>query len=163
MTNRGDGGRPVGYGRSLVELLLGLRARAGDPSYREIARRIPSSTGQRTSQGYVSEVLRGGRVPSGDMAAAIVLALHGDRAEQNRARRYAEEAASDRARLAARPARREPVVPQQLPAAVSHFAGRSDELATLTGLLRERADTGGTVVISAVSGTAGVGKPKPGS
>jgi len=37
------------------------------------------------------------------------------------------------------------------------------ELATLTGLLRDRADTGGTVVISAVSGTAGVGKPKPGS
>src|SRR5262249_45090018 len=32
-------------------------------------------------------------------------------------------------------------VPQQLPAAVAHFAGRIDELATLTGLLRGRADT----------------------
>jgi tetratricopeptide (TPR) repeat protein len=49
-------------------------------------------------------------------------------------------------------------VPQQLPAAVTHFAGRTGELATLTGLLRGRADTGGTVVISAISGTAGVGK-----
>src|SRR5215468_8546073 len=49
-------------------------------------------------------------------------------------------------------------VPQQLPAAVAHFAGRTDELAVLTGLLRGRADHGGTVVISAVSGTAGVGK-----
>jgi hypothetical protein len=54
-------------------------------------------------------------------------------------------------------------VPRQLPAAVAHFAGRAAELATLTGLLRgqvERggADSGGTVVISAVSGTAGVGK-----
>jgi len=49
-------------------------------------------------------------------------------------------------------------VPQQLPAAVAHFAGRSDELTTLTGLLRGRSGTGGTVVISAVSGTAGVGK-----
>jgi hypothetical protein len=49
-------------------------------------------------------------------------------------------------------------VPRQLPAAVAHFAGRVGELATLSGLLRGRADTGGTVVISAVSGTAGVGK-----
>jgi tetratricopeptide (TPR) repeat protein len=49
-------------------------------------------------------------------------------------------------------------VPRQLPAAVAHFAGRSGELAALIGLLRSRADAGGTVVISAVSGTAGVGK-----
>ncbi len=49
-------------------------------------------------------------------------------------------------------------VPRQLPAAVSHFAGRSGELTALTGLLRGRADTGGTVVISAIGGTAGVGK-----
>jgi hypothetical protein len=48
--------------------------------------------------------------------------------------------------------------PRQLPAAVAHFAGRSGELSTLTGLLRGRAEVGGTVVISAVSGTAGVGK-----
>jgi NB-ARC domain/TIR domain len=48
--------------------------------------------------------------------------------------------------------------PQQLPAAVSHFAGRVEELAMLTGLLRDRADTGGTVVISVIGGTAGVGK-----
>src|SRR5262249_61893681 len=49
-------------------------------------------------------------------------------------------------------------VPRQLPAAVAHFAGRVGELAMLTGLLRGRADTGGTVVISAIGGTAGVGK-----
>jgi tetratricopeptide (TPR) repeat protein len=49
-------------------------------------------------------------------------------------------------------------VPQQLPAAVAHFAGRRAELDTLTGLLPGRAGGGGTVVISAVSGTAGVGK-----
>src|SRR5262249_59516016 len=46
-------------------------------------------------------------------------------------------------------------VPRQLPAAVAHFAGRSGELATLTGLLHGRADTGGTVVISAIGGGAG--------
>jgi TIR domain/NB-ARC domain len=54
-------------------------------------------------------------------------------------------------------------VPQQLPAAVAHFAGRVGELGTLTGLLLSRAehggaDAGGTVVISAIGGTAGVGK-----
>src|SRR5262249_24217154 len=49
-------------------------------------------------------------------------------------------------------------VPRQLPAAVAHFAGRAGELAALSGLLPGRADTGGTVVISAIGGTAGVGK-----
>jgi len=53
-------------------------------------------------------------------------------------------------------------VPRQLPAAVPHFAGRVDELTRLTGLLPNRAATGGTVVISALSGTAGVGETEPG-
>ena len=46
-------------------------------------------------------------------------------------------------------------IPQQLPAAVRHFAGRTTELATLAGLLE---DTAATVVISAIDGTAGIGK-----
>jgi tetratricopeptide (TPR) repeat protein len=46
-------------------------------------------------------------------------------------------------------------VPRQLPAAVRHFAGREAELAALTGQLT---DAAGTVVISAVGGTAGIGK-----
>jgi hypothetical protein len=59
-------------------------------------------------------------------------------------------------------------VPRQLPAAAAHFAGRIGELAALTGLLRSRVerggtDSGGTVVISAIGGTAGVGKTKSGS
>src|SRR5215470_858250 len=49
-------------------------------------------------------------------------------------------------------------VPRQLPATVAYFAGRSGELAALTRLLRSGADTSGTVVISAIGGTAGVGK-----
>jgi tetratricopeptide (TPR) repeat protein len=51
--------------------------------------------------------------------------------------------------------RRVLVVPHQLPAAVRHFAGREDELAALSGLLEQ---SGGTVVISAIGGTAGIGK-----
>jgi DNA-binding SARP family transcriptional activator len=48
-------------------------------------------------------------------------------------------------------------VPRQLPAAVAGFTGRTAELAALTGML-DQAGTPGTVVISAIGGTAGVGK-----
>ncbi len=48
-------------------------------------------------------------------------------------------------------------VPRQLPAAVGHFVGREAELKALNGLL-DQACHGGAVVISAIEGTAGVGK-----
>ena len=48
-------------------------------------------------------------------------------------------------------------VPRQLPAAVSHFTGRMAELEILTGLLGEPGGPG-AVVVSALTGTAGVGK-----
>ena len=52
-----------------------------------------------------------------------------------------------------------PAVPRQLPAAVAGFTGRAAELRALTRLLDEvGAGARGTVVISAISGTAGVGK-----
>jgi DNA-binding SARP family transcriptional activator/tetratricopeptide (TPR) repeat protein len=53
----------------------------------------------------------------------------------------------------------ERVVPRELPAAVAHFAGRAEALAALTGLL-DQADgqVPRTAVISAIEGTAGVGK-----
>jgi DNA-binding SARP family transcriptional activator/tetratricopeptide (TPR) repeat protein len=49
------------------------------------------------------------------------------------------------------------VVPRQLPPPVAHFAGRVGELKALTGVL-DAAAGGATVVISAIGGTAGVGK-----
>jgi DNA-binding SARP family transcriptional activator/tetratricopeptide (TPR) repeat protein len=50
-------------------------------------------------------------------------------------------------------------VPRQLPAAVGCFTGRAAELAQLTGLLDQAGgQPTGTVVISAIGGTAGVGK-----
>jgi len=48
-------------------------------------------------------------------------------------------------------------VPRQLPAALAYFAGRDRELKALSELLDE-CIAGGPVVISAVGGTAGVGK-----
>ena len=53
------------------------------------------------------------------------------------------------------------VVPRQLPTAVRHFAGRQDELKTLFRLLDDADRAAGemdTVVISAIGGTAGIGK-----
>jgi len=54
-----------------------------------------------------------------------------------------------------------PNAPRQLPASVRYFTGRHSELDLLTGLLEppERtASGGGTVVISAIDGMAGIGK-----
>ncbi len=52
-----------------------------------------------------------------------------------------------------------PGVPRQLPSAVAHFTGRAGELAALDEMLDDAGRTArGTVVIGAVTGTAGVGK-----
>jgi tetratricopeptide (TPR) repeat protein/transcriptional regulator with XRE-family HTH domain len=60
--------------------------------------------------------------------------------------------------LTAQPGQR-PVVPRQLPGAVACFTGRDAELAALTGLLDAQPGARApALVISAVAGTAGVGK-----
>jgi tetratricopeptide (TPR) repeat protein/transcriptional regulator with XRE-family HTH domain len=52
-----------------------------------------------------------------------------------------------------------PAVPRQLPATVADFTGRAAEIETLTRILDDAAGGApGTVVISAIGGTAGVGK-----
>ncbi|MFE9749369.1 tetratricopeptide repeat protein [Saccharothrix saharensis] len=50
------------------------------------------------------------------------------------------------------------VTPRQLPAEFPHFVGRASELDQLTEVLDNSAEDGATLVISAISGTAGVGK-----
>ena len=55
-------------------------------------------------------------------------------------------------------AARERIVPRQLPVATRHFAGRADALEALAGLAAEAGGTSRAVVISAIEGTAGVGK-----
>ena len=52
----------------------------------------------------------------------------------------------------------EPAAPRQLPTAARHFIGRRTELDELTSLLDETDASGGTVVISAIDGMAGIGK-----
>jgi DNA-binding SARP family transcriptional activator len=48
--------------------------------------------------------------------------------------------------------------PRELPGAVRHFVGREEELAALTALLTSATRPPATLVISAIGGTAGVGK-----
>ena len=50
------------------------------------------------------------------------------------------------------------LVPRQLPLATRHFVGRRAELESLTRLLDQATGTPGALVISAIAGTAGVGK-----
>lgn len=50
------------------------------------------------------------------------------------------------------------VVPRQLPPNIAHFTGRDDDIAYLDGLLAAGPDPRRTAVISAIDGTAGVGK-----
>lgn len=61
-------------------------------------------------------------------------------------------------RSAERRSRPGAVVPHQLPVAVRHFTGREKELSALSDLVGGMAETGGTAVISAIGGTAGIGK-----
>jgi DNA-binding SARP family transcriptional activator/Flp pilus assembly protein TadD len=51
-----------------------------------------------------------------------------------------------------------PRVPRQLPARTPHFVGRTAELDQLTAVLDASTAGGGTVVITAIEGTAGIGK-----
>jgi DNA-binding SARP family transcriptional activator/tetratricopeptide (TPR) repeat protein len=51
-----------------------------------------------------------------------------------------------------------PAVPRELPARIRHFTGRGGELKELTALLDQVDEETPTVVISAIGGTAGVGK-----
>jgi len=60
--------------------------------------------------------------------------------------------------IARRGRQRDPAVPRQLPATAPDFAGRAAELAVLDALLDQDVSAGRTVVISAIAGTAGIGK-----
>ena len=81
-----------------------------------------------------------------------LLATARDRIEESR---YTGPGDPSRQALSTRPG---PMVPHTLPAPAPYFTGRHAELRTLAALLCTRSTTGGTVVISAIGGTAGVGK-----
>ncbi|WP_020641858.1 AfsR/SARP family transcriptional regulator [Amycolatopsis balhimycina] len=70
-----------------------------------------------------------------------------------------EPLSSAKSTLIPEPAPMRPPVPRQLPAHTPRFAGRANELAELETLLEKSTQDGvATVVITAINGTAGVGK-----
>jgi tetratricopeptide (TPR) repeat protein len=95
---------------------------------------------------------------------ADALDLHGDAREEffaTAGRRLAQEvivSASTEPKGGPVQAGSGQVVPRQLPGLVRQFVGRKNELDALTGLLDEARTTPAAVVISAIGGTAGVGK-----
>jgi len=122
-----------------------LREAAGNPGYRVLAKR----TGYATTTLW--EAASGRTVPSLPVTLAYVAACGGDTAEWEE--RWHRLVAAPTPAAPARP------VPRQLPSDVYGFTGRSAELTRLNALLDEAlADPVAAVVISAVAGTAGVGK-----
>ena len=146
---------PWGYG----ELVRGYRLAAGLTQEQLAAL---SGLGVRT----ISDIERGRTVPHRGTADRLAGALHSNDLAGESVRapvRMPGESAilppglSGGAAGADSADRR--VVPQQLPGGVRHFIGRTGELAMLTGLLNQAArERPGMVVISAIGGTAGVGK-----
>jgi tetratricopeptide (TPR) repeat protein/transcriptional regulator with XRE-family HTH domain len=151
----------------LAELLRVLRRRHArgrrdrELTYRDLAERTGWSL---TS---IAEYFTARRLPPVERFDALLVLLGADLAEQGAlasARDRVDEHRRDGGR---RPAvatvGTDPVVPRQLPPAIRHFDGRGRELAELAGLTAAvgSADVkaaAGTVVITAIGGTAGVGK-----
>ncbi|TDB76747.1 helix-turn-helix domain-containing protein [Micromonospora sp. KC723] len=79
-----------GFHRELVDLLLLLRAGAGNPSYRDLARR------SNVAVSTVSNVLNGTKLPTPEVARALAAALDAKPDRQEKAGRYAELAKRDR-------------------------------------------------------------------
>jgi tetratricopeptide (TPR) repeat protein len=138
-----------------------VRAARGTGKARLSLRDLAAATGLPHSS--LANYLSGATVMPVDVLDAVVLAL-GARPEEAREWAQAWERASiGRARPAAADAesgsiRPGPVVPRQLPGAVGRFVGRTAELRVLTERLDSLTRPGGTVVVSAIDGTAGIGK-----
>jgi tetratricopeptide (TPR) repeat protein/transcriptional regulator with XRE-family HTH domain len=126
------------------------RQRRDSPlTYRELAAR----TGW--SQSAIGEYFAGRTLPPTDRLDALVTLLGASAAEQG-ALGTARDRVEEARRAVAPPDAMAPVA-RQLPADVSGFVGRAGELARLDALL-DRDGRVPAVVISAIAGTAGVGK-----
>ncbi|RCH67640.1 transcriptional regulator, SARP family protein [Streptomyces sp. SDr-06] len=141
--------------------LRALKARAGQPSLQELQRR--SGIARSTLSDALSPRRR--ELPRLEVCLALVRAC-GVRAQEEarwreRWQRIAEARDAGRSAPAAgdaAPTVHTRVAPRQLPYAVRHFTGRARELKRLDELMADRRTSCGAVVISAIAGTAGVGK-----
>lgn len=154
----GPGAGPVG---ELATELRQLRERAGKPSYRELSRRTSFSVT------VLSEAAGGRMLPTLPVFRAFVRACGGDVAGwEDRWQRAAgacrDQTADEHEKTGRRRAAEAGQVastakPRHLPAVVSPFVGRTEQLDELSGVLGRPRIRGETTVIT-ISGTAGVGK-----
>ncbi|MEV4759681.1 tetratricopeptide repeat protein [Micromonospora sp. NPDC049559] len=146
--------------QDLAGLLRALRRRHarqrrdGELTYRELA----ALTGW--SVAAVAEYLTGKTLPPTDRFDVLVGLLGATPAEQGALATARDRVAEAERRTPRRPGRAKGrPVPRQLPADVFAFTGRDDQLARLDGMLADSSGAAPTaVLISALSGTAGVGK-----
>jgi len=149
---------PSGAGglAGFIEQLRLLRAYAGNPSFRVLAKRVGPllRPPQEITHSTVSDVFDPTRRRlNQELVAAIVLALGVPETQVPLWR-----AACVQAHAAGRPAGAAGVF-RQLLAELATFTGRGEELAALTVLADEAHATGtGAVVVAAIEGMAGVGK-----
>jgi tetratricopeptide (TPR) repeat protein len=140
----------------LVELLRLLKVWAGDPSYETIKDRVNAAwtaagrpEGDLARKNTVADCFRPGRRRwNSDLVVAVVQALHPDVGYVAQWRQALRVVGGET--LAASQVRVQDTLPQDL----AEFTGRTAELDRLRGALHE----GGTVVISALEGMAGIGK-----
>lgn len=145
---------PDGPVRDLFDRLHELHHRAGWPSLREMAKEVGCS------HTTVSVAFSGSAVPRWGLIELIVETLGGDTAQFHDLWLAASAAprtpSSPELTVAEAPTRVTAPPPRQLPADVAGFTGRAGQLADLDRLLA--GPSANAVVISAVTGTAGVGK-----
>ena len=162
---------PEGPIRTFYLRLHGLHMAAGEPSMRRIqngtrSERYPKGINHTT----VHDAFSSPRVARQEVVAAIVRYLGGDVDEFESLRREAYEAQSRPRTAAGEPAppsdgerhgtvaRTGSPPPRQLPLDVFAFTGRTATLALMQQLIDNAGEGPATMVISALSGTAGVGK-----
>jgi len=147
---------PDGQIQVLFDALHDLHHQVGWPSLREMAKEVGCS------HTTVSVAFSEPRVPRWGLLELIVEALGGETERFHKLWLVASAAAKDRgdAQPPPRPgdtaASRPP--PRELPPDVTGFTGRAGQLAALDLLLAGAGAAAPAIVISAVSGTAGVGK-----
>lgn len=146
---------PAGPVRTLFDELHQLHHRAGWPSLRDMAKNVGAS------HTTVSAAFSAPRTPRWGLLELIVETLGGDTEHFRRLWLSASAATNSPEPPPPEPPDapdRAPEAPRELPADVVGFTGRTDQLARLDRLLAHAGESSTAVVISAVSGTAGVGK-----
>ena len=147
---------PAGQIQDLFDALHELHHQAGWPSLREMAKEVGCS------HTTVSVAFSEPRVPRWGLLELIVETLGGETERFHQLWLAASVAAKDRGAAQPLPGPAAEAAswpsPKELPPDVTGFTGRADQLAALDLLLDGAGAAAPAVVISAVSGTAGVGK-----